>query len=86
MKGLLDIYLKILRSTFCVIMFKTEKEVRCPDVRCASIQHLTDYDEINYGDVQMLIKMNVQTINDDILKAYEPISPEINGITASAMI
>ena len=60
-----------------------EKEVRCADVRCAGIQGLTDYDAISYCDVQMLIKMNVQTLN---LKAYEQVSPEINETTASAII
>ena len=66
--------------------YKNGKEVRCIDVRCAGIQCLTDYNAISYRDVQMLIKMNVQTLNDDILKAYEPVSPEINEITARAII
>ena len=66
--------------------YKMEKEVRCIDVRCARIQRLTDYNAISYRDVQMLIKMNVQTLKDDTLKAYEPVSPEINEITASAII
>ena len=33
----------------------------------------------------MLIKMDMQTLNDDVLR-YEPVSPEINEITASAII
>ena len=82
MKGLLGTYLKILRSTFC----ERKKEVRCANVRCAGIQRLTDYDAISYRIVKMLIKMNLQTLNDDIVKAYGPVSPEINEIAASGII
>ena len=63
-----------------------EKEVRCANVRFTGIQRLTDYVAISYRDVQMLIKMNVQTLNDNILKAYELVSPEINEITASVSL
>ena len=34
----------------------------------------------------MLIKMDMQALNYDALKRYEPVSPEINEITASAII
>ena len=40
---------------------------------------------LNYQDSQMLIKIDIQTLND-ILKRYESVSPKINEVTASAII
>ena len=65
-----------------------KEEARSADVWCAGIQRSTDY-----GAIISFITLpkcwwnkDMQTLNDDILKKYEPVSPEINEIAAGAII
>ena len=61
-------------TTAYAISFKTEKEIRCAVRMYSALGRL--WCDLRYKVALMLIKKDVQTFNDDILKRYEAPVPK----------